>query len=282
MDLRDSNAMHPVDRPIAEGVRAIIIEQAAQPEGTATFAESLARLLRRWKPALAAAIMVAAAAGAWEYRRAGRIQGVTFTVIRPSCDTPSMPAAADLSKAINSMRTPEWNVPGGRGAFAARLDKATNSVELSFTPAAVDDSTVTICRAEADRLVDELNRLVEGDMQRARLMFDATIAALDASIAEVTDLARIDSGNKGDPDTILLTRQANDLRAQRATQVVARDLLRGARILGTEAVVRRTSIASPPVTGAIAGCVAFAVALFAIAFASDVAAAYRAGSVRNP
>ena len=274
--------MCTTDRPVIEGARAIIIEQAMEPQDSATAAEMLARLLRRWRSALVIALVTAGAVGYWDSQRNGRLQGVSFTVVRPTCDTPSVPGAADLAKALNSIPSPEWNISGGRGRFEARSDKATNGIELAFSPASVDDSTPQLCRTEAERVVGELNTLIKPDLQRAQATLDATITALDTSIAEVSALAKDRSGVGGNSDAVLLSRQASELRERQAAQRVARDSLVGARLLGNETITRKASIASPTGTGLIAGCIGFVAALFLIAFASDVAAAYRAGSFRNP
>jgi hypothetical protein len=281
MDSRDSNAMRPADYPMMEGTRAIIIEQAMQAQGSATAAEMLARLLRWWRPALVIALVAAGGVGYWDFQRSGRIQSVAFTVVRPTCETPSLPSAADLAKALNSIPSKEWNISGGRGRSEARSDKVTAGVELTFTPASAEDSTPGLCRKEAERVIGELNGLLEPDMQRARASADATIAALDQSIAEVTALAKDHSGATGNPGTVLLLRQASEMREQQAAQRVARDSLRGARLLGNETITRKASFASPPITGLLAGCIAFVIALFLISFATDVAAASCSENPRN-
>ena len=282
MDRRESNAMCTTDRPVIEGARAIIIERAIEHQDPATAAETFARLLRRWRPALAIALVAAGTVGYWDSRRNGRLQGVSFTVVRPTCDTPSVPSAADIAKALNSIPSQEWNTSGGRGRFEARSDKATNGIELAFSPASVDDSTPELCRTEAERVVGELNTLIKPDLQRAQATLDATITALDTSIAEVSALAKDRSGVGGNSDAVLLSRQTSELRERQAAQRVARDSLRGARLLGNETVTRKASIASPPVTGLLAGCIAFGAALFLITFGADVAAAYRSADIRNP
>jgi len=281
MDRRDSNAMCTTDRSVMDGARAIVIEQVMQPPDPATAAEMLARLLRRWRPALVIALVAAGAVGSWDFRRNGRVQGVSFTVVRPTCDTPSVPGAADMARALNSIPGQEWNTSGGRGRFEARSDKATNGIELTFTPANADDSTPALCRTEAERVVGELNTLIKPDMQRAKAALDATIAALDTSIAEVSALAKDRSGVGGNSDAVLLSRQASELRERQAAQRVARDSLRGAWLLGNETITRKASLASPPVTGLLAGCIAFVIALFLISFATDVAAASCSANPRN-
>jgi hypothetical protein len=281
MDSRDSNAMRPADYPMMEGTRAIIIEQAMQAQGSATAAEMLARLLRWWRPALVIALVAAGGVGYWDFQRSGRIQSVAFTVVRPTCDTPSLPTTADLARAMNSIPSQEWNISGGRGRSEARSDKVTAGIELTFTPASADDSTPGLCRKEAERVIGELNGLLEPDMQRAKASADATIAAFDRSIAEVTALAKDHSGATGNSDAVLLSRQASEMREQQATQRVARDSLRGARLLGTETITRKASLATPPVTGLLAGCIAFVIALFLISFATDVAAASCSANPRN-
>jgi hypothetical protein len=282
MDARESTSMRPADRSIMEGTRAIIIEQVTEPQDPATAAEMLAGLLRRWRPALVVAVVAAVAAGYWDSERSGQFQGISFTVVRPTCDTPSLPNAADLAKALNSIPSREWNVSGGRGKLEARTEKTTAGVELTFTPKNAGDSTPALCRTEAERMIGELNTLVEPDIKRARTSIDATIAALEASIAQVSALANERSGVTGKPEALLLLQQASDMRERQATQRVARESLHGARLLGNETIVRKASFASPPVTGLIAGCIAFVAALFLIAFGADVAAAYRAGPARNP
>ena len=282
MDARESTSMRPADRSIMEGTRAIIVEQVIEPQDPATAAEMLARLLRRWRPALVIAVVAGVAAGYWDAERSGRVQGISFTVVRPTCDTPSLPNAADLAKALNSIPSREWNVSGGRGKLEARTEKTTAGVELTFTPKNADDSTPALCRTEAERMIGELNTLVEPDIKRARTSIDATIDALERSIAEVSALARKSSAANGESDTVLLSRQATDLRERQAAQRVVRDSMQAARIIGNETVVRKSSIASPPITGAIAGCIAFVISLFVLAFGADVAAAYRAGPARNP
>jgi len=97
----------------------------------------------------------------------------------------------------------------------------------------------------------------------------------------VTALAKDHSGATGNSDAVLLSRQATEMREQQATQRVARDSLRGARLLGNEAITRKASFASPPVTGLVAGCIAFVFALFLISFATDVAAVSCSANVRN-
>ena len=274
--------MRPADRSMMEGARAIIIEQAIPPQDSATAAEVFGRLLRRWRPALVIALVAAGTVGYWDFRRSGRLQSLSFTVARPTSETPSMPGNVDLTKALNAIPSQEWNIGGGRGRFEARSDKATNGIELTFSPASSDDSTTAICRTEADRLVGELNTLLEPDFRRTRISIDATIDALDRSIAEVSALAHEHSGANGISDAVLLTRQAADMRERQAAQLVVRDSMQAARIIGNETVVRKSSIASPPITGAIAGCIAFVISLFVLAFGADVAAAYRAGPARNP
>ena len=281
MDSRDSNSMRPADYPMMEGTRAIIIEQGMQAQDSATAAEMLARLLRWWRPALVIALVAAGGVGYWDFQRSGRIQSVAFTVVRPTCETPSLPSAADLAKALNSIPSKEWNISGGRGRSEARSDKVTAGVELTFNPASADDSTPGLCRKEAERVIGELNRLLEPDMHRAKASAAATIAALDQSIAEVTALAKDHSGANGNPGAVLLLRQASEMREQQAARMVARDSLRGARLLGNEAITRKASFASPPVTGLLAGCIAFVIALFLISFATDVAAASCSANPRN-
>ncbi len=282
MDRRESTAMQTTDRSLIDGARAIIIEHGIEPQDSATAAEMLARFLRRWRPALVIALVTAGAVGYWDLGRNGRLQSVSYTVVRPTCDTPSVPGAADLAKALNSIPSPEWNISGGRGRFEARADKATNGVELTFTPASPEDSMPPLCRTEAERVVGELNTLIKPDLQRAQATLDATITALDTSIAEVSALAKDRSGVGGNSDAVLLSRQASELRERQAAQRVARDSLRGARLLGNETVTRKASIASPPVTGLLAGCIAFGAALFLITFGADVAAAHRSADIRNP
>jgi hypothetical protein len=281
MDSRDSNAMRPADYPMMEGARAIIIEQSMQAQDSATAAEMIARLLRWWRPALVIALVAAGGVGYWDFQRSGRLQSVAFTVVRPTCETPSLPSAADLAKALNSIPSKEWNISGGRGRSEARSDKVTAGVELTFNPASADDSTPGLCRKEAERVIGVLNGLLEPDMQRARASADASIAALDQSIAEVTALAKDHSGATGNPGTVLLLRQASEMREQQAARMVARDSLRGARLLGNETITRKASLATPPVTGLLAGCIAFVITLFLISFATDVAAASCSANPRN-
>jgi len=276
MDPRDSAVMRSQNLPVVEGTRAIIIEQAMQSGDQATAAELLARLLRRWRPAVAIALVAGVTVGAWDHQRAGSLQSVSFTVVRPTFETPSLPGAADIAKALNNIPSPEWNVAGGRGKLEARTEKATSGVELVFMPRAADDSASARCRSEAERIVGEVNALLEPDLQRAKLTIDATISALDASIAETSTLAKGQAGASPSPGAVLLLRQVSDLRERQASQRVARDSLQGVRILGGENIVRKASFASPPITGLLAGLVAFPVALFVLSFAADVAAARRA------
>ena len=274
--------MRPADRSMMEGARAIIIEQAIPPQDSASAAEVFGRLLRRWRPALVIALVAAGAVGSWDVRRNGRLQSLSFTMVRPTSETPSLPSTADLAKALNAIPSQEWNVSGGRGRFEARSDRVTNGIELTFSPASADDSTPATCRTEAERLVGELNTLLEPDMRRARTSIDASIDAFERSIAETNALANARLGAYGNADAVLLSRQAADMRERQAAQRVVRDSMQAARIIGSETIVRKSSLASPPITGAIAGAIAFVISLFALAFAADVAAAYRAGSARNP
>jgi hypothetical protein len=282
MNQRDSTNACTMDRPVRmDGARAIVIEQVIEPQRSATVAEALARILLRWRPALAIAIVAVGAAGYWEARGSGRLQSVSFTVVRPTCDTPSVPGAADIAKALNSIPTREWNVGGGHGRFEARSDKATNGVELTFTPASADESTPALCRTEAERLIGGFNALVDPDLQRAKATLEATILALDTSIAEVSALAKDRSGAGGNSDAVLLARQASEMRERQASQRVARDAIRGARLLGNETDTRSAALASAPVTALLVGCIAFVAALFLLDFGASVAAAYRAAVIRS-
>lgn len=263
---------------VIEGTRTIIIDQTAEAGRETQLATLLARLLRNWRPALAISMTALVAVSAWDFFRSNRIQTVSYVIARPTFETPTLPAAADVAKAINDLPSTEWNVPHRRGKFEARTDKNIAGVEVTFTPATSDQDTERFCRAEAEHIVAQLNEILEPDFNRARLSLDATITALEASISEAMALARDSSSANGSADAVLLHRQASDMRERQATQRALRESLRAARIIGSGNTRRAAPVALPPLLGLAAGGIAFAASLVFISFTADVVAAVRAAN----
>jgi hypothetical protein len=258
--------------------RTVVLEGSSidGPEPPGVF-DAAINALAHWKGAALAgvSILVLAWVGTDGMRSSAKAE---FLLQAPVDEFSQLTSAADAARAIEFAPVPSKN-GASRVAISVKPDKTSDlvAITMALTPAAD-------ARAEAERVIEELNADLAGVFDQATRAIDSRIESIDSSIAEARAILEHPEKLPAQSDAIgLVMAEIVKLREERGKFLRRRGAASGFRLVGevrvTEPKLLSTGTLAPPLAAAAAFVVtAFTLHGFAQARARRAAAAAGAGA----